>query len=51
MRYLADMSEADTADALGLSTGTVKSHLHRATQALRVSLGDDVIKELLHGDG
>lgn len=51
LRYLADMSEADTADVLGLSTGTVKSHLHRATNALRVSLGDDAIKELLHGDG
>jgi RNA polymerase sigma-70 factor (sigma-E family) len=51
LRYLADMSEADTADVLGLSTGTVKSHLHRATHALRVSLGDDVIKELLHGQG
>jgi len=51
LRYLADMSEADTADVLGLSAGTVKSHLHRATQSLRVSLGDDVIKELLHGEG
>jgi RNA polymerase sigma-70 factor (sigma-E family) len=50
LRYLADMSEADTALALGLSTGTVKSHLHRATNALRVALGDDVIKELLHDD-
>jgi RNA polymerase sigma-70 factor (ECF subfamily) len=51
LRYLADMSEADTADALGISTGTVKSHLHRATQSLRVSLGDDVMKELVHGEG
>ena len=50
LRYLADMSEADTADALGLSPGTVKSHLHRATNTLRVALGDDVIKELLHDD-
>jgi RNA polymerase sigma-70 factor (sigma-E family) len=51
LRYLADMSEADTADALGLSAGTVKSHLHRAMRSLRVSLGDDTIRELLHGDG
>ncbi len=50
LRYLADMSEADTALALGLSIGTVKSHLHRATHALRGALGDDVIKELLHDD-
>ncbi len=35
MRYLADLSEADTASALNLSVGTVKSTLHDALSRLR----------------
>lgn len=38
LRFLADRSEAETAAALGLSTGTVKSHSHRGLAALRVTL-------------
>ncbi|HMC38665.1 MAG TPA: SigE family RNA polymerase sigma factor [Acidimicrobiales bacterium] len=45
LRYLADLSEADVAAALGIRPGTVKSHLHRAVVALRQTLGAD-IKEL-----
>ena len=39
LRFLSDMSEADTADALGVSTGSVKTHVHRGLAALRNELG------------
>jgi RNA polymerase sigma-70 factor (ECF subfamily) len=42
MRYLADLSEAEVASALGLSNGAVKSHLHRATTKLRSCPGGPV---------
>ena len=40
LRYLADRSEQETADALGCSLGTVKQHAHRGLAALRASLTD-----------
>ncbi|HEX4493196.1 MAG TPA: sigma-70 family RNA polymerase sigma factor [Acidimicrobiia bacterium] len=39
LRYLADLSEADVAESLGVSAGTVKQHAHRALGALRRALG------------
>ena len=42
LRYLADLSEADVAVALGVKPGTVKSHLHRAAASLRERLGEDI---------
>lgn len=38
LRHLADRSEAETAAALGLSPGTVKSHSSRGLAALRTAL-------------
>ena len=35
MRYYLDLSEAEIADALGISAGSVKSHAHRGLAALR----------------
>lgn len=35
LRYFLDLSEADTASALGCSPGTVKSRTHRALETLR----------------
>ena len=37
LRYLADLTEAQVADELGISVGTVKAHAHRALAALRTS--------------
>jgi RNA polymerase sigma-70 factor (ECF subfamily) len=39
-RYFLDLSEAETADVLGIPRGTVKSRLSRALARLRSSLGD-----------
>jgi RNA polymerase sigma-70 factor (sigma-E family) len=35
LRYYADLTEQQTADALGLSPGTVKAHAHQALKRLR----------------
>jgi RNA polymerase sigma-70 factor (ECF subfamily) len=35
MRYLIDLSEDEVASSLGMSTGSVKTHLSRATHRLR----------------
>lgn len=40
LRFVADRSEKETADALGLSLGTVKSHASRGLSALRGTLGE-----------
>ena len=41
MRYLIDLTEEDVAVSLGMSTGSVKTHLHRATTKLRAELTED----------
>ena len=40
LRYLADLSIADVADAMGCATGTVKATLHHAMRSMRVELDD-----------
>jgi RNA polymerase sigma factor (sigma-70 family) len=53
-RYLLDLSEVETATALGLPKGTVKSRTARALAKLRdrlgPELGPEVGKEVPHGD-
>lgn len=39
-RYLLELSEAETAQALGIPAGTVKSRLHRALGLLREVMAD-----------
>lgn len=38
LRYYADLSESDIAEAMGISRGAVKSHASRAMAALRTTL-------------
>ncbi|MFX4293716.1 SigE family RNA polymerase sigma factor [Streptomyces bohaiensis] len=38
LRYFADMSEAEVADSLGISTGSVKAYGSRGIAALRVAM-------------
>lgn len=38
LRYVADRSEAETAQVLGMAVGTVKRHAHRGLAALRSDL-------------
>jgi RNA polymerase sigma-70 factor (sigma-E family) len=39
LRYYLDLSEAQTAEVMGVSTGAVKSHTARALSAVRTRLG------------
>jgi RNA polymerase sigma-70 factor (sigma-E family) len=41
LRYFEDLSEADTAQALGVAVGTVKSMVSRGMDRLRKELDDD----------
>lgn len=40
LRYLADLTEAQTAERMGCSIGTVKQHASRALRAMRDLLGE-----------
>ncbi len=40
MRYLIDLSEEDVASSLGMSTGSVKTHLSRASGHLREHMAE-----------
>lgn len=44
------VGEADTASALEVSVGALKSHLDRARRALRVALGPSAAKEFFDAD-
>jgi len=39
LRYLGDLSDGQVAVALGISVGSVKTHIHRGLGALRGRLG------------
>ncbi len=40
LRYFADLTEPAIAHELGISVGSVKTHLHRAREVLMSSLED-----------
>lgn len=42
LAYLSDVAEADVARVLGISNGTVKTHMHRGLSALRKALSVDI---------
>lgn len=44
-RMILDYSEAETANVLGISPGTVKSRLHRGLTKLRQLLGDTYVSQ------
>jgi RNA polymerase sigma factor (sigma-70 family) len=48
LRFLTDLSEEEVAVALGVSTGSVKTHVHRGLASLRLRLGPD-FPEFDHG--
>jgi len=45
-RFLLDLDEAQTAQVLGISRGTVKSRTHRAVARLRDALAGQVHEEV-----
>jgi RNA polymerase sigma-70 factor (sigma-E family) len=50
LRYFADLSEAETAERLGCSVGTVKSQTHKAMERLRrTGLADLVVDPAVRG--
>jgi RNA polymerase sigma factor (sigma-70 family) len=46
LRYLVGMTEAQTAQALGITPGTVKSQTHKALRQLRQQLAEPAAAEL-----
>ncbi len=51
MRYLIDLTEEDVAVSLGMTTGSVKTHLHRATTKLRSDLTADELPAAVAAGG
>ena len=41
LRFFADLTQAEVARVLGISTGTAKTHIHRGLAALRVQFSDE----------
>lgn len=48
-RYYLELSQAETAQALGISVGSVKRHAHRAITALMVSMEDSMDESMEEG--
>jgi RNA polymerase sigma factor (sigma-70 family) len=48
LRYVVDLSQAETAEAMGVSAKTVKTHLQRGIAALRGDFSEE-LKGITHG--
>ncbi len=46
LRYLGELSEREVAQALGISPGSVKTHVHRGLASLRARLGASIDEEV-----
>lgn len=46
LRYFGDLTDGEIAKALGISTGTAKTHVHRGLAALRKHFADDMVQRL-----
>ena len=51
LRYYEDLTEAQTAEALGVSVGTVKSQVSDGLKRLRSVMGADVVLVANEPDG
>lgn len=49
LRYCEDLPEAEVAEFLGCSVGTVKTHAHRGLRALRELLGGELYRHAVNG--
>ena len=50
LRFRADMTVSEIADAMGCAPGTVKATLHQSLAKLKVSLAEDLLSgEVVHG--
>jgi RNA polymerase sigma factor (sigma-70 family) len=46
LRYLSDLTDQQVADVLGISEGTVRTHIRRGLRTLRVRFSDDIGEQL-----
>ena len=49
LKFFADLSQAEVARVLGISTGTAKTHIHRGIAALRTEFSDEIGDKLRAG--
>ncbi|MEV6039201.1 SigE family RNA polymerase sigma factor [Nonomuraea sp. NPDC052116] len=51
LRFFADLPEAEVADLMGCSPGTVKTHTHRGLQAMRRLISPDTLVNRTEDEG
>ncbi len=51
MRFFVDLSEAEVAELMGCSVGTVKTHTHRGLRAMRQLISSDVLVNQIEPKG